>query len=608
MKVRHFELTAGRRWLLALMVLALMPALLPAQLFVFDVSRLEAYDRIGNWVWDADAPGCVTGDGNWFTFGTNPAFSMLPGYPFHYYAEKYVHSGPSTTITCIQENAPLASQPSTLTLELTEFNLVAFHRQNIVNPAHSWDYPGESGDVRVYSNASGVIKHNDSVVLTMINATFVITTPYPTQNEIRALNPFFSGWTGDIGPGIIYSQSGFGYGDIDVANSDPAWAVLFEPSNYKVELYMPVVQSVPMANTSEFYFALAINPAPVPRIPGNELVDMGSLPADVTFPGIDASVTVNSGTPGGSTNGMHHIFLNEIGATPPGSFPSPYDFPASKYWELGTTFESFNVNINFNLTAGDFAKGSGDWAIFYRPSTISPWSVWNDITIVDPSTIRANNVGQVGEFAISAQINQLPVEMSTMYAFVNSENLAVIQWSTASETDMLGFKVYSGMSSTLASADCLTPVVISAHNSSTGASYSYTAKDVTEQGGHWFWLEGISFDGTSDFYGPMFVNLNGDPGTPGLPAANLLGSAYPNPFKAGNGTSFNVDVKEGETGRVSIFNTKGQIVSEYPVSAGSSVVNWNGRDTQGNLCGSGIYFYRLSTGTYNNTRKMLIVK
>jgi hypothetical protein len=162
------------------MAMALLPALLPAQaLFTFNVSQLEAYDRSGNWVWDADSPGFYTGDGEWFTYNPAPPFSPHPAYPFHYYAEKYVHNGANTTITCVQENVPFTNNPLELSLELTTFNLVAFRRVNLLNPGSPW-YPGivdgVSGDVRVYTNASGVIKFNSATVLTMNNATFVITT------------------------------------------------------------------------------------------------------------------------------------------------------------------------------------------------------------------------------------------------------------------------------------------------------------------------------------------------------------------------------------------------------------------------------------------------
>jgi hypothetical protein len=37
-------------------------------------------------------------------------------------------------------------------------------------------------------------------------------------------------------------------------------------------------------------------------------------------------------------------------------------------------------------------------------------------------------------------------------------------------------------------------------------------------------------------------------------------------------------------------------------------LNWNGKDSKGNVCGSGIYFYKLSTPSMNMTKKMVIVK
>jgi len=69
-----------------------------------------------------------------------------------------------------------------------------------------------------------------------------------------------------------------------------------------------------------------------------------------------------------------------------------------------------------------------------------------------------------------------------------------------------------------------------------------------------------------------------------------------------------VAVKAGENGTVTIYNILGQAVKTFPVSEGFTKLNWNGRDTKANVCGSGIYFYKLSTPTMNQTKKMVIVK
>jgi len=68
-------------------------------------------------------------------------------------------------------------------------------------------------------------------------------------------------------------------------------------------------------------------------------------------------------------------------------------------------------------------------------------------------------------------------------------------------------------------------------------------------------------------------------------------------------------VKTGETGTVTIYNVIGQVVRTYSVTGGSNqIVKWDGKDSRGNTCGSGIYFYKLSTPTANQSKKIVVVK
>ncbi|HPK83211.1 MAG TPA: T9SS type A sorting domain-containing protein, partial [Candidatus Syntrophosphaera sp.] len=85
-------------------------------------------------------------------------------------------------------------------------------------------------------------------------------------------------------------------------------------------------------------------------------------------------------------------------------------------------------------------------------------------------------------------------------------------------------------------------------------------------------------------------------------------NAYPNPFKLGSSTTIEVDVKAGETGTLSIYNLSGQLVRSFTVNEGAHSLGWNGRDSKGAVCGSGIYFYKLSTASCNQSRKMVIIK
>ncbi len=87
-----------------------------------------------------------------------------------------------------------------------------------------------------------------------------------------------------------------------------------------------------------------------------------------------------------------------------------------------------------------------------------------------------------------------------------------------------------------------------------------------------------------------------------------MGYVYPNPARIGNTASLDVDVKAGETAFITIYNTRGQIVNNMEVPAGYHQVNWDGSDSHGKLCASGVYLYLVRTPSLNQTRKLIILK
>jgi hypothetical protein len=59
-----------------------------------------------------------------------------------------------------------------------------------------------------------------------------------------------------------------------------------------------------------------------------------------------------------------------------------------------------------------------------------------------------------------------------------------------------------------------------------------------------------------------------------------------------------------------IYNVTGQLVRSYEGmgSAGLNVINWDSKDNAGDEVASGLYFYRLTAGHFEATRKMVILK
>jgi hypothetical protein len=148
--------------------------------------------------------------------------------------------------------------------------------------------------------------------------------------------------------------------------------------------------------------------------------------------------------------------------------------------------------------------------------------------------------------------------------------------------------------------------MIPATNTSQEHIYTVEDREVENNTTYYYWLESIDFN-NSQFHGPVIVVVEGNV-PPVMPEITTLKNAYPNPFRANNSTNIEVAIKAGETGTLTIYNIMGQVVKTYKVTEGIHTIQWNGRDSQGNICGSGIYFYKLTTPSLNQTKKMVIVK
>jgi hypothetical protein len=205
-------------------------------------------------------------------------------------------------------------------------------------------------------------------------------------------------------------------------------------------------------------------------------------------------------------------------------------------------------------------------------------------------------------YTLGAQIQTLPVELSSFTAILTAEYFVNLTWVTESETQVLGFNVYRAETNDIASAIRINASAIGATNTSQQHTYSMTDREVDTDATYYYWLENVDMGGGNALHGPQMVTVTGDT-TPVLPEISFLNSAYPNPFRSGVNTNISVSVKAGEKGTVTIYNILGQTVKTFTVNEGTHTLKWDG-----NNCGSGIYFYRLFTPTTVATKKLVIVR
>ncbi len=94
-----------------------------------------------------------------------------------------------------------------------------------------------------------------------------------------------------------------------------------------------------------------------------------------------------------------------------------------------------------------------------------------------------------------------------------------------------------------------------------------------------------------------------------LPKEFFLKQNYPNPFNPETKIEFLIPIQSYV--KVTIYNIKGQIIQllvDEMKAPGYHSVIWNGQDRYGNRASSGIYLYRIETESYNQIRKMLLIK
>ncbi|MGM0483847.1 MAG: T9SS type A sorting domain-containing protein [Candidatus Krumholzibacteriota bacterium] len=110
-----------------------------------------------------------------------------------------------------------------------------------------------------------------------------------------------------------------------------------------------------------------------------------------------------------------------------------------------------------------------------------------------------------------------------------------------------------------------------------------------------FFTEGVNADITDDDTTPKYFTK--------------LGQNYPNPFNPSTEIKFSLKEKSKVTIRV--YDVSGRLVTtlvDGVLDAGRKTVNWNGINSHGSNVASGVYFYRMDTKDYSESKKMILLR
>lgn len=153
-------------------------------------------------------------------------------------------------------------------------------------------------------------------------------------------------------------------------------------------------------------------------------------------------------------------------------------------------------------------------------------------------------------------------------------------------------------------------------NDNTSWSFQWTAP-ASDEGQVTFYLAGlacnngdnVSGDNTYTTSWSMLVTDVREVAVGQLPTEVSLSQNYPNPFNPSTTIEFSLPVRSGV--ELAVYNVLGQrikVLHNGTLAAGTYATEWDGTRADGSLASSGVYYYRLQAGDFDESRKMTLVK
>ncbi|HEX9917114.1 MAG TPA: T9SS type A sorting domain-containing protein, partial [candidate division Zixibacteria bacterium] len=108
----------------------------------------------------------------------------------------------------------------------------------------------------------------------------------------------------------------------------------------------------------------------------------------------------------------------------------------------------------------------------------------------------------------------------------------------------------------------------------------------------------------------QYIGVEDDDKKMNLPSQFALAQNYPNPFNSQ--TAIEYSLPRASEVKIAIYNVIGQrvkrLVNDEEQPAGHKRVIWDGKNDRAEIVSSGIYFYRIETEGFVQSKKMLLLK
>jgi hypothetical protein len=260
------------------------------------------------------------------------------------------------------------------------------------------------------------------------------------------------------------------------------------------------------------------------------------------------------------------------------------------------------TNLGFpNVTYGsqdmDFNPENGNlyWGAYWSSGFFSEGPSFREIDVTNGTSTEIIALGEFDNyvsFSVNAVCSIVPVELKSFSANVNNNSVA-LNWSTATETNNLGFNVERKSNQ----SDWQSIGFVPGFGTST-ETHSYSFNDAQlNAGSYTYRLKQVDFDGSFQYSNEVEVEIAN-------PSGYLLAQNYPNPFNPS--TTIEFSIPNNEFVNLTVYNSLGQEVAvlvNNVLTSGSHSANFDARGFA-----SGIYIAKLTAGNFSDTKKMNLLK
>ena len=265
-------------------------------------------------------------------------------------------------------------------------------------------------------------------------------------------------------------------------------------------------------------------------------------------------------------------------------------------WELQappvTTFFFVNENIGWYVSGNQIrytSDGGQTWTQQNSPENNSLQSIY---------FVDQNNGWISGDNGtILHTINGgTPVELKSFAAEI-VDNIVLLKWSTATETNNKGFEIERSRKLDEGNQNWNKIGYIAGYGTTTEPRYySYTDTKLKE-GKFYYRLKQLDYNGSYNYSKEIDIDVTS-------PNKFTLEQNYPNPFNPV--TTLRYSIPQASQVNIKVFDVLGNerdllVNEEKP--AGSYSVKFDGSSLS-----SGIYFYRMKAGDYSETKKLILLK